>query len=135
MKALVRHSWFPAGILCLIVLGFFDGFARVYSLYFIFPVFDNIIHFFGGITLGIFAVMISEVFFAHSPILVRVLIIIGIALLGGVLVEWGESWFIAMNNLRMQDTLMDLLYDILGAVVITTYYLFSCRNSNNTLQT
>ncbi len=102
----------------LTLLGVVHKLAVAWSLYWIYPWFDNPMHFLGGATiaLGAQTELFSRIFFVRPR---RVWYVLGIVLAVGVIWEIFE-WQVGITlpfGVDMFDTLSDLFFDIAGGVV------------------
>lgn len=130
-------------IFSLIMLFFLNFFSLYYQWYIKYSLFDQICHLLGGFLVAIlFSIYLKE-HLANSKNLGNVLIIVGAVTFIGVIWEFGE--YIANQTLvnpiysmfhiktyfmgDLDDTLNDLLMDIIGAFVFSILYsLHSFRN-------
>ena len=124
-KQFTHHHFTPLFVMMFVLEILLDRLARKFSLYFILPHFDKILHTFGGATVGVFAIILIEIFYKKVSNLHRFLFVVGCALLVGVGVEVGEY----VSNLFLvhplpfdrMDTFTDILCDILGGVLSGLY--------------
>lgn len=115
-----RHPLFYAQFAVLILVAVLHSFGVYASLYWLWLPFDIIVHFLGGVWVGLAALW----FFFYSPFTwlnwLR-LSKLGIALLAVVIVGllWEAFEFIAkvpQDIAHYEDTVLDIIMDILGAI-------------------
>ena len=127
VKKILKHPGFPTLVACLALLGILDQVARTYSLFWVLPGFDKILHTIGGFMAGLFVYMIISITKPHISRKKKFFWVIGAALFVGICVEIGEVILnlSSMHPLPFQigDTIGDIAFDIIGGVLAWGYYL------------
>ena len=99
-----------------------------------YPRFDVPIHFLGGLVAALFFVLFFEKTISGLPAFSLAVFVFGGTALAGVLwefTEWATDRFLPalipgfhVNQLGLNDTLGDLLVDLLGAAALLFFYFF-----------
>jgi len=124
---IIKHHAFPTLVGCLLLLGILDQVARTYSLFWVLPGFDKVLHTIGGFMAALFSYIIISNWYPHLSAKKKFFAVVGFALFIGVCVEIGE---VVLNHFLTHplpfdpsDTIGDILFDILGGVLAWVYYL------------
>ncbi len=121
-----QHSFFLM-VVWLVVLYGLDVLARKYSLYWIFPGFDKVMHFIGGIAIGLFAYLVLGGILVGRAAWVRILAAVAIAALvggGWEVVEYVVNQVMHHVPFDAWDTATDVLSDILGGLTTFLYLTY-----------
>ena len=120
IKSLKEAAWAP-----LIVVAFYAVAAKIFNAYIRWPGLDMPTHFCGGLAITyFFTVAIKHSQAAIGPIQkgVRLLLAIGLTTTAAVFWEFleflSDAWLGTKMNLGVTDTLSDLFFGILGAMIM-----------------
>lgn len=96
------------------------------GLYYVFPWWDNVVHFLGSAALGVAAFTIVSMRLPQASAAVAGFLGVAVASLLGILIELYEFaqfvWFGTIDQGFYTNTMLDLYYNTLGAVVGTAAY-------------
>ena len=114
-------------IVWLVILYGLDSVAQKYSLYWIFQGFDKVMHFIGGISIGLFCYAVFKAYTSGRVTGARIMAVVGVALLIGG--GWEIVWYVLNNVMRhipfdAWDTATDVLSDILGGLTTFLYVTY-----------
>ena len=130
MKKIFQILWLP------VLIFFFNASPLAKYLYATQPLFDVCMHIIGGFAIGYMLITILKVFkiswWKHIPKLWKVVFIVSFVMLFGFAWEWYEflsDIFLKTNHQpNLADTMYDILFDFMGALVFCTTQFGLSRN-------
>jgi len=128
MKKILKQPLFTETILLALLVATIHWTAEIYDLYFLISKLDILMHFLGGLLIGLIILALLFVRglfgFAHTHNGVVIMTTLIGVLLVGLGWELFEVFFdiTAINKINMLDTLSDLVMDLIGAGVALWWY-------------
>ena len=110
-----------------IAIFFLNSMAMKFHWYFTIWWFDMPMHFLGGIFIGLLALAFSP----RRPVLTAFLSVLMIGVLWE-LFEFSLDTFITYNPHNFLDTFSDLVFDLVGGLTASLYFLYNYKHEKNT---
>lgn len=103
----------------------------VFNIYKVFPAFDIPMHFVGGLSIGISAIMLIKIFESKitAPKWFQFVWIVGLAVIAATIWEFAEFgsdyFFQTVMQPSLADTMLDMFLGLIGGGVAGIYYLWN----------